>query len=264
MSSAYEGASHTKKLIFDSSHSTRHADNPAHFTVNFGNSAFSHGNIIKLMPVDIIIPNMFGNVTAENRRFVFTDPDTNTWIIDMPLGHYTIVEYMDELTAQIAASGSTMTITGYTLDPVTSILSIQSSAGVWSYDLPSTSHDLLGSNHEAISSDGAGLLTFNLPVNFSGEQLVIVESSIAAANTTVSMGSTQGTILDVVSLSDTCYGNHKHHFVRTENVRAFAFNSNTNLQNITIRLLDTNLKQLVLPANQKVYFHMLIIFGSDT
>lgn len=248
----------TKHLVFDSSHGSP-GSTPTDFTVHFNNNHYAQGYVISLLPVDIIIPNYFNNVTASTQRITIFDGVSNV-VIDMPLGFYSVETFMEEFTAQLAATASLVTVASWMVDPVTGKLTIEMS-GPWSYDGSlSTANYLLGADGSI--AIGANSLEMPFPTNFSGEQAVIVETSINSSNTSLAYEDRQITMLDYISLVDTCFGHVKHQTIQTDHARAFAFTGDTSIREMRIRLLNSNGDALELPANCKTYLHLLAMYGS--
>ena len=82
-----------------------------------------------------------------------------------------------------------------------------------------------------------------------------------AANATISVGDgdiTQRSVLDVISLTDTCYGQCAHKTVKTENLRALAFNGNSEVRSLEFRIYDTNGDPLTLPLNAEVFINLIV------
>lgn len=251
---------HIKKLVFSSLHDKK-TRNSADFTVNFANSDFSHGHIAGMLMVDMVIPHRFQNVYEENRYIRVIDGFV-IYDIDMPLGQYTAVQYMDELTLQIAAiSGGALTLTSYAIDPVTGFLSL-----VWGTPfvvisgsgMTEAQRRLLGINHSSVF----GQPQFEAPVDFSGLSTILLKTDLMAANTTMGVDNKHTTIVDMISLADVCYGETKHHFVRTEGVRFHSFAANVTLQDIHFQLTDIHGRQLILPPNQEVNVHLEIVVNA--
>lgn len=237
------------------------------FRVNVDNSEFNHGRIIRILPVDILIPNLFYNVMESNRRFILEYPiGVTKYIVDMPLGYYNLEQWLAELGAQLATLGSPGTLSG-ALDPVTSILTLTYSEVDWRFDGEnSTCNDLIGANKQmydsgALSND----IVLDHNIDFSGVKYVILQTDLMAANTTLA-GAVNKNIstVEFVSMVDTCHGGYKHHFIRTEGVRAIPFNSVQTFNDIGIRIVDINNNLLPLPENCEVVVNFLISFGDTS
>jgi len=275
----------SKHLVFDSLSArstdikeqwTSPTNNPADFTINFGNSDFTQGQIIHLLPVDIHIPNLFNNVTERNNEFKFEDGQPGlTILITMPIGHYTADEWCTEFTAQVLASTSLVTVLSCSVNTITGLLSIQMS-GPWSMQQTASASTpgsgiLLGLTFEQfepsneILSDGNDTITFDNPPAFQGPQCVVIHSNfLTSANSVLGPNHQQFTMIDTVSLADTPFGLTKHHFTRTDNVRSIAFPASANLSSIEVCLRDVDGTRLTLPSNQKVCYHFIISFGRDS
>jgi hypothetical protein len=265
----------TKKLIFSSSHDPN-TTNPADFTVNFANSDFSHGNISGLIMVDMVIPNMFYNVNETNRRISITDaaalPFPVTYIVDMPLGQYTATQFMDEFLLQLnAIAGGTLEMFGYTINPITGVIEsvTMNNDYAFNYDASTASY-IMGMSPNAglqIPEVGKpytpGQESFNCPVNFGGVKTVLIKTDLMSSNTTMGKNNKQESIIDFISLADTCFGTCKHHHVWDDSIRHHDFPSNTSLQSIHFQLVDINGDQLILPCNSDVSVHISVFLRQD-
>lgn len=282
---AREQIHHSKHLVFDSlsAKSTELNEqwlnpipDPADFTINFKNSDFTAGQIISLLPVDIIIPNLFNNVTTRNNVFIFTDSASALIIITMPVGHYNVEEWCIEFTAQVAASASTVNVVSCAVNSITGQLEIQMNNN-WSITFSIVT--LFGSagaaillgldkeqfiNEAPLNSDGNNTITFANPPAFQGPQCVVIHSNfLTSSNSVLGPNHQQFTMVDFVSLADTCFGLSKHHFIRTDNVREIPFPASTNLNSLQLQLFDIDGTKLTLPSNAKVCYHFIASFGRD-
>ena len=240
---------------------------PSNFKVNLVNNDMAHGKIVRILPVDIFIPNLFNNVTESNRFISFEDLNASiTYDIDMPLGFYTVDQYVAELTAQIASitgmTAGTIILEGHFIDTVTGKLSLQFNDDVqWA--------SVGGSDNLVGEKDGtsfpAGVLTeFPNNMNFAGPCAVIVGTTVMSSN--AALAGTQSRNLaffDIVSLAETCHGECAHQFVRTENVRASSLGNDVSFNDIEVRLVDINNNEMVLPENCEVLINFLISYGED-
>ena len=257
-----------KKLIFSSSNDPNNT-NPANFDVNFGNSDFAHGNIAGMLLVDINIPNMFYNINESNRRVVIKSSAAITYVIDMPLGQYTVTQYMDEFTLQLAAaSGGAFIVNSYAVDPITGVLDVDFNLiyewpVVETLGQPFNSPEaiaLLGMNPNGSFFSSPELM---YPPNFSGEKEILINTTIMASNTTLGTNNAQETIVDFVSLADTCYGTCKWHHAFDQEIRHHVFPNNTSIQHINFILTDIHGRELTLPANVEVTAHIIAVLRKN-
>lgn len=300
MTSAVAVVAHSKHITLSSTHSLdgvrrfggdrKHGeigDKPTNFSINFQNSDFTQGQIVRLQLMDIWIPNLFYNVTESNRRFSLSSNADGIIYIDMPLGHYTVDEYIEELSAQLATLGTTLQYVSHSIDPITGVLSIVMNGewiklAVYDTSLPDLNIDntpvnrLLGhtSNSGAYpfgitaidNGVGGWVVTFPSPPMFYGPQCVMLEcGSLTSSNTTIigeKSVSSQLTLIDMISLSETSHGGIVHHKPLTENIRALSFAAPVQMNNLHFRLLDINGKQLELPPNAEVCIHLLVSHSS--
>ena len=276
---------HSKHMVFDSlsARSTSLEDqwviptsNPANFEINFQNSDFTQGQILSILPVDIVIPNLLNNVTTRNQTFQFYDAvggvggAGTTRTITMPTGHYNVEEWCLEFTAQFAASGSAVTVVSCIVNTITGQLSIDMTAP-WSMELSeattnSGSSLLLGLTEDQFSGafiDGSNTITFSNPPAFQGPQCVVIHANFTSSNAVLGANHRQFQLVDFVSLAETSFGLTKHHFVRTDNVREIPFASTPNLDILQLQLLDIDGTSLTLPSNAKVCYHFIVNFGPN-
>lgn len=238
----------SKKLIFSSKHGAHDSNTPTDFLINFQNSEISRGAILGIMAVDVVIPNFFYNVTSSNNINVINDGVTDITIV-MPVGHYTVDEFMGEFAAQLAATASAVTVDSFSINPVTGQLTI-TMTGEWDWvSTTSNSVILLGTGYDDLSSTSSAI-TFPNILHFNGPQVVLLEiNNTSASNSVIGYENQQRTILDFICLSDTCYGKYHHHFIRDEASRSLTFTSKTDMRDFRIRLLDENGELLELPPN---------------
>jgi len=275
---AREQIHHSKHIVFDS-YSFRGGDekkqwddsegrDPADVIINFGNSDFTSGQIVSLLPVDITIPNLFNNVTAANNQIEIIDAMAQA-TITMPIGHYTVTEWCTEFTAQVAASALLVSVISCEVNTITGQLTILMD-GAWliTENPPSTTSGglfrLLGLDpaQSPLTSIGNAITGANPPA-FQGPQCVVIHTNITASNTVLGGNQQQFTMLEFVSLADTCFGASKHHFVRTDNVREIPFPAPQNLNTMRLTLFDIDGTRLTLPSNAKVCYHFIVSFGRD-
>jgi len=250
----------SKHIVFTSEQSLD--QDPTNFRINFRNSIFTNGHVIGILPVDIWIPNLFYNVVEGNRNVTLVEFDVNVYVIDMPLGHYTVDEWCAEFTAQVLAIGTVAKVVSCGVNSITGVLSIVFDGPIDYFPVLSTANDLLGvKGTDPIL--GANTITFTDPVAFQGVQTVLVETGISKGNCCIGNNDRHLTLMDVVSLSEVCYGETKHHFVRTDNVREFPISANDPISTIRMTLLDTDAQPLILPCNAKVVYHFLVSFGPN-
>jgi hypothetical protein len=253
--------SYSKHLIFSNKHGG--VGSATDFQVNFQNTDFTNHSIVRILPLDILIPNMFENVvTGQNDTSVWDDGG-GPYVVTMPPGHYTVDEWVAEFTLQLATTGSPVAVTGHSIDPVTNILTISFDAAfsyLGAHDLTNT-NTLLGSDNVTIASV-ANDIVFAYPPQFQGPSLVLIETDMTQSNATLGQNNQQMTILDAVSMTETCYGSTKHHRILTDNARAISFPGSPNMKNFTIRLVDIDKRPLSMPKNVEVIFHILLSYSA--
>lgn len=261
MSNLIDGVTISKRVVFSNKHSE---GGPTKFKVNFQNAMYNQGNILRILPMDIFIPNMFNNVTSSNNVSVWEEVGVGIFEVRMPVGHYTVEEYMNEFAIQVdAIIGLGVSVVSWLIEPISNLLSITWSLPVeyLGGDENTTSNTLLGSKAMMIVPIGATLV-FDYPPQFQGESAVIILTDMASSNCSHGKDNQQITMLDLVSLTDTCYGAVKHHRIISDHARAFSFSSDPDLRNFTISLVDIDKKPLTLPENSEVIIHLLVGFGS--
>lgn len=254
---------HSKHLIATSSGS----NNPADFTVNFGNSDYHSGNVLKVTPLDMSIPNMFPNVTEAN-NFAFIAMDGANLELTMPTGYYSVDEYMAEFQAQMAAVPAiTTTLDSWEVGADGVLVINWTGLAAWSPETAgNNTQQLWGSDGETIQSTATASLgqwVFENPVNFLGVTDLIVETNFTSSNAIHGNDNTQLKLYDYVSLAETCHGTVKHQQLQTENVRDIPLAASTSLSTVRFKLVDCQLKPLTLPNNYTVCVHMLVTYGDD-
>ena len=235
------------------------------FRVNLRNSQFIHSNCTSLLLVDAIVTNLFDNVYRGRKVFAFND-GTSDVVITMPDGHYSMEEWFTELQLQIVASGTTVTLDSYSINPQTYQLTLTFSAPVTYIPSTSDSYRITGA-HPSDTLPTSTTLTFPGAVSFQGPQTVLITTDVSAPNAVFTVGSDNsyhGMLLDLFSLADTCYGKTKHHHIHTQHTRMIHFPRPIFLGDVGFILRDVEGFELSLPENSEVTLHLLFGLTHDT
>lgn len=241
------------------SHSKYAEGTPTNFRVNFRNSQFVHGNVVSMTLVDSTITNMFHNVYESRRLFVFHNGVQDVEIT-MPIGRYSLDQWVTELQFQIVASGSAVGLTGYGVNPVTGQLTLFFDGNITYRAALSDSYRITGA--DSVTDVGPSVsVTFPGAVQFQGPQVGLMTVDITTPNAVFTLGSddvTHGTLLDYVSFAGTPYGATNHQSIKTDTARMVHFSTPITVTDVAFHMRDNEGFELSLPANADVTLHLLL------
>lgn len=227
---------------------------PTNYQVSYGNTNYAQERIVRIVPRNAVMTNLFYNVTSSTNTILLTTGVEPPVSIVFAPGHYNLTQIQDVINAQLALAGGAYAPVALTGSFVTGFIT-STAALPHRYFLAGTSMaerlGLLANTATATAVTFTGVAELNYPT------AVYCHMDVAQAST-ITSGHSIIDLYDVVPIN-VPWGDVIEHSHNDVALHELTFNDSRNISAIRMRLTDAENVLLECPPGAK-NVHMMKIF----
>ena len=236
-----------KLIRVSSSQRSKQSDTTNNFTVNYTNLGMLQ-KVVSIVVKHVSFTNTFYNITENNNTLLYDTGVSSSIVLEPKF--YNITELLAALNASLPSQNE------LTYDPQTNKLSMLASPThpieIKSVAQGSTLNLVLGFEEQGIPAPQIANFQLANQISLQGVQHVFVSSeTLSKGSNFVDANEQQEESVVIMVPNDVPFGSIKHYETLHDTLDVINYDSDTNIQNIDIKLLDVN-KNLLDTSNHEV------------